>query len=78
MGGDAVMWKHPTKARTLYLNQQKRTLDEFMDEKMDGIPLCRGLKVISSAFFSHPLIPEFLHIYGSQIHTIQVLSFRDC
>jgi hypothetical protein len=70
LGGDAVMSKHPTKALSLYLNEQTKTLGEFMDEKMDGIPLFRGLKVTGSAFFSHPLIPEFLHIYGSQIHTV--------
>jgi hypothetical protein len=48
-----------------YLNEQKRTLDEFMDEKMDGIPLFRGLKVTGSAFFSLPLINSSI-----QIHTV--------
>jgi hypothetical protein len=35
------------------------------------IPFFRGLNVADSSFFSHPLLPEFLDIYGSQIRTVR-------
>jgi hypothetical protein len=50
---------------------KKNTLDELMeDEIAHGIPFFRRLTVSDSSFFSHPLLPQFLGIYGSQIHTV--------
>jgi hypothetical protein len=69
---DAVLPSHPTKALTLYVNvDEKKTLHELMDEVIaHGIPFFRRLNVRNKSFFSHPRIPEFLGIYGSQIHTV--------
>jgi hypothetical protein len=64
------MSKHPSKVFTLYVNKITE-IHELVDEKFaNGIPFFRGLKVHGSSFFSHPLIPEFLRIYGSQIDTV--------
>jgi hypothetical protein len=41
-----------------------------MDKKVGGIPFVRGLKIKHISFFSHPLIPEFLRVYGPQIQTV--------
>jgi hypothetical protein len=73
---DAVLPSHPTKALTLYVDVDiDMALHELMDEEIShGIPFFRGLNLwdwdSSLSFFSHPLLPEFLRIYGSQIHTV--------
>jgi hypothetical protein len=69
---DAVLPSHPTKALTLYFNYfKKKTLDELMEEDIaHGIPFFRGLNLRNSSFFSHPRLPEFLALYGSQIYTV--------
>jgi hypothetical protein len=67
---DAVMSKHRNKVFTLYLNKEK-TLKELMDKQFAaGIPFFRRLHIGNPTFFSHPLIPEFIRIYGPQIHTV--------
>jgi hypothetical protein len=67
---DAVLPNHPTKNITLYVNKNT-ALHELVEEDIaHGIPFFRGLNVRDSTFFSHPLLPEFLGIYGSQIQTI--------
>jgi hypothetical protein len=67
---DAVLPSHPTKALTLYVAEEK-TLHELVEEDIaHGIPFFRGLTVRDSTFFSHPLLPKFLRIYGSQIQTV--------
>jgi hypothetical protein len=61
---DAVLPSHPTKALT-------KAVNDLMDEAIaHWIPFFRGLNVKDSSFFSHPLLPEFLDIHGSQIHTV--------
>jgi hypothetical protein len=69
---DAVLPSHPTKALTLFVKKnEKKTLHELVKEEIaHGIPFFRRLNVGDSSFFSHPLLPEFLRIYGSQIHTV--------
>jgi hypothetical protein len=67
---DAVMPNHPSKAFTLYVNESRAQLDELMDEEIAHTPFFRRLNVRDSSFFSHPRIPEFLGIYGGQIHTV--------
>jgi hypothetical protein len=68
---DAVCSSHRTKALILFVDTEEKTLHELMEEEIaHGIPFCRGLNVRDSSFFSNPLIPEFLDIYGSQIHTL--------
>jgi hypothetical protein len=76
---DAVLPSHPTKALTLYVNyNEKNTHDELMDEEFaHGIPFFRRLNVGDSSFFWHPRIPEFLGIYGSQIHTLHGPDYWD-
>jgi hypothetical protein len=67
---DSLMSKHRSKAFTLYLNEEK-TLKELMDKQFAlGIPFFKRLNIGHPTFFSHPLIPEFLRIYGPQIHTV--------
>jgi hypothetical protein len=67
---DAVLPSHPTKALTLYVDDDT-ALHELIDEEIThGIPFFRGLNVRDSSFFSHPRIPKFLGIYGSQINTV--------
>jgi hypothetical protein len=66
---DAVMFKHPTKAFAIYVDENT-ALQELTDEEMNGIPFFRGLNITNLSFFSHPLIPSFLRIYASQIHTV--------
>jgi hypothetical protein len=67
---DAVMLKHPSKAFTLYVNENT-ALDGLENEEIaHGIPFFRRLDIMDSSFCSHPLIPSFLRIYGSQIHTV--------
>jgi hypothetical protein len=64
------MSKHRSKAFTLYLNEEK-TLKELMDQQfVHGVPFFRRLHIGNPTFFSHPLIPEFLRVYGPQIHTV--------
>jgi hypothetical protein len=70
---DAVLPKQKSKALTLYVNYNKKnTLNELMEEEIaHGIPFFRGLNVWDPSFFCHPRIPEFLRIYGPQIHTVR-------
>jgi hypothetical protein len=66
---EAVLPRNPTKPLTLYV--KKNTLDELMEHEFPhGIPFFRGLTVGDTSFFSHPLVPKFLAIYGSQIQTV--------
>jgi hypothetical protein len=71
-----VMSKHRSKTFTLHFNE-KNTLDKLMGEQIDGIPFVRGLNIKHLSFFSHPLIPSFLRIYGPQIHTVSGYSYGD-
>jgi hypothetical protein len=67
---DAVMPEHKSKVFTLYVDEDT-SLDELVKEEIaHGIPFFRRLIVTDSSFFSHPLIPSFLCIYGTQIHTV--------
>jgi hypothetical protein len=67
---DAVMPTHPAKSFTLYVTRNT-SLHQLLDEEIaNGIPFFRCLKVMDSSFFSNPLIPELLAIYGTQIHTV--------
>jgi hypothetical protein len=67
---DAVLSSYPTKVLALYVDEDT-ALHELVEEEIaHGIPFFRGLNVSDSSFFSHPLLPEFLGIYGSQIHTV--------
>jgi hypothetical protein len=72
---------HKSKSFTLSFDEEEgRTLDRFMEERKQtaeagtiGIPfgsLNLTKVTTSSSFFSHPLIPQFLLEYGSNIHRI--------
>jgi hypothetical protein len=70
---DAVLPSHPTKSLTLYVNYNEKNtaVDELVEDEIPhGIPFFRRLNVGNSSFFSHPLLPDFLRIYGSQIQTV--------
>jgi hypothetical protein len=69
------MSKHKSKMFTLRFNE--RALDELMGEEIDRIPYFRGLNVRAISFFSNPLIPSFLRIYGPQIHTVSHHNYDD-
>jgi hypothetical protein len=76
---DAIMSKRKRKAFTLSINE-KTAFHELVDEESaHRIPLFRGLNILpfldTAFFFLPPLIPEFLRIYGPQIHTISRPNF---
>jgi hypothetical protein len=73
---DDVMSKFKGKVFTLLFNDI-RTLDELMGEEIDRIPYFRGLNVGGISFFTRPLIPSFLRIYGPQIHTVSHHNYDD-
>jgi hypothetical protein len=79
---DSVMLGHRSKAFTLTLDDEDRTLDGFMDEEktmtmeQKKIPFktLNFEHTRASSFYSHPLLPSFLQTYGPQIHRIQTPS----
>jgi hypothetical protein len=74
---DAAMSKHRSKSFTLYVNTNT-CLQELVDENnAHGIPFFRRLYVWDTSFFSHSLIPGFLRIYGSHIHTVYHPAYGD-
>jgi hypothetical protein len=70
---DAIMWKRKRKPFTLSVDETTALHELVNEESFPGIPLFRGLHILpllDTDFFFLPLIPEFLRIYGPQIHTI--------
>jgi hypothetical protein len=69
------MLGHRTKAFTLTLDDEDRTLDGFMDEeKKIPFKALNFTKTKASFFYSHALLPSFLQTYGPQLHRIHTPS----
>jgi hypothetical protein len=67
---DAVMSKHPTKLFTHYVDESAALFGLANESVAQGIPFFKALNNCDKYFCSRPLIPEFLRIYGPQIHTV--------
>jgi hypothetical protein len=67
---DAVMSKHPTKLFTHYVDESTALFGLASESVAQGIPFFKALNIGDTYFCSHPLIPEFLRIYGPQIRTV--------
>jgi hypothetical protein len=74
---DAFMSKHPSKAFTLYINENASLAELVKEVIAHGIPFFRRLYVGDSSFFSHHLLPSFLLTYGTQIHTVIHYAYGD-
>jgi hypothetical protein len=69
------MLGHRSKAFTLTLDEENRTLDGFMDEqKKIPFKTLDFFETRASSFYSHPLLPSFLQTYGPQINWIHTPS----